>query len=84
MNVPHHKPKSSAGKRAINVSLNKDVVAGAKEMGINISQACERGLVTEIKRAREEQWLSENQEAIEATNAWVAKNGLPLAKYRVF
>lgn len=84
MNVPHHKPKSTSGKRAINVSLNKDVVAGAKEMGINISQACERGLAAEIKRAREEKWLLENQEAIEATNAWVAKNGLPLAKYRVF
>lgn len=84
MNLPHHKPKSTSGKRAINVSLNKDVVAGAKEMGINISQACERGLAAEIKRAREEQWLLENQEAIEATNAWAAKNGLPLAKYRVF
>ena len=84
MNALHHKLKSPSGKRAINVSLNKATVAGAKEMGINISQACERGLAAEIKRVREEQWLSENSEAIEATNAWVEKNGLPLAKYRVF
>lgn len=84
MNEPHHKLKSSPGKRAINVSLNPATVAGAKELGINISQACELGLVAKIKQVREEQWLAENMEAIEATNAWVEKNGLPLAKYRVF
>ena len=84
MNVPHLRLKSPSGKRAINVTLDKETVAGAKEMGINISQACERGLVAKIKQVREEQWLAENQNAIEATNAWVEKNGLPLAKYRVF
>jgi post-segregation antitoxin (ccd killing protein) len=27
-------------------------------------------------------WLEENAEAIKSLNEWVAKNGLPLAKYR--
>jgi hypothetical protein len=27
-------------------------------------------------------WLDENAEAIKASNEWVAKNGLPLEKYR--
>lgn len=84
MNAPHLKLKSPSGKRAINVTLNKNIVADAKDLGINISQSCERGLAAEIKRVREAQWLSENREAIEATNAWVEKNGLPLAEYRVF
>ena len=84
MNAMYHKLKSSSGKRAINVSLDKDAVAGAKEMGINISQACEAGLLRELKAAREEKWMKENRKAIESTNAWVEKHGLPLAKYRVF
>lgn len=84
MNALHHKLKSASGKRAINVSLNPETVAGAKELGINISQACELGLAAKIKQVREEKWLAENMEAIKATNAWVEKNGLPLAKYRVF
>lgn len=84
MNALHHKLKQPSGKRAINVSLDSNVVADAKEMGLNISKACQLGLTAEIKRVREAQWLSENEGAIEATNAWVEKNGLPLAKYRVF
>lgn len=84
MNISHHKLKRPTGKRAINVSLDKDIIADAKEMGVNISAACQTGLAAEIKRVREEKWLSENMEAIEATNAWVEKNGLPLAEYRVF
>lgn len=84
MNVLHHKLKSASGKRPVNVSLDKDAVAGAKEMGINISQACERGLLRELKTAREEKWIEENWDAIQSFNEYVAKNGLPLAKYRQF
>jgi hypothetical protein len=29
-------------------------------------------------------WIEENAESIKARNEWVAKNGLPLAKYRKF
>lgn len=36
-----------------------------------------------IRQIRTEQWFLENREAIEATNIWVEKNGLPLARYRV-
>jgi antitoxin CcdA len=71
-------------RRATNVSLDSEAVAEAKALGINVSRACEAGLKAEIKRVRAERWLEENREAIEASNAWVAKNGLPLAKYRQF
>jgi antitoxin CcdA len=84
MNALHHKLKSQSGKRAVNVSLDKNAVAGAKEMGINISQACEAGLMRELKAAREEKWIKENWDAIQSFNDYVAKNGLPLAKYRQF
>ena len=38
----------------------------------------------ELRRAVREAWVEENREAIEASNAWVEKHGLPLAKYRQF
>lgn len=38
----------------------------------------------QVRRAVREAWIEENREAIEASNAWVEKHGLPLAKYRQF
>jgi antitoxin CcdA len=34
------------------------------------------------KRAR--QWLDENREALESSNDWVEKHGLPFAEFRLF
>lgn len=74
----------TASKRATNVSLPEDLLAEAKALQINISQAAEAGVAQAITRARSELWLAENQEAIESSNAYVEKYGLPLAKYRMF
>ena len=38
----------------------------------------------QVRHAVREAWMEENREAIEASNAWVEKHGLPLAKYRQF
>lgn len=38
----------------------------------------------EVRHAVREAWIEENREAIESSNAWVEKHGLPLAKYRQF
>lgn len=76
------KPRS--GRRATNVSLNRDHLAEARELGINISQACERGLVETIAETRSARWLEENREALDAYNRYVEKNGLPLEKLRLF
>jgi antitoxin CcdA len=78
-----NRPRSAA-KRATNVSLPEDLLAEAKALKINISQAAEAGVVQAIARTRSERWLGENQEAIESSNAFVEKHGLPLAKYRMF
>jgi antitoxin CcdA len=37
-----------ARKRATNVSLPFEMLAEAKNLGVNLSQACEKGLVAEI------------------------------------
>ena len=76
--------RSTGPRRATNVSLPIETVATAKDLGINVSQACEQGLAAAVKKAQEARWLEENREAIQSSNAWVEKNGLPFAKYRMF
>lgn len=71
-------------RRATNVSLRSDLIDEARRLDINISRACERGLEAEVQRSLRDSWLEQNREAIDATNAWVEKNGLPLARYRHF
>jgi antitoxin CcdA len=78
------KHELTRARKPVNVSLDTAIVTEAKALGINVSQACEKGLAAETKRERERQWLIENMEAIEATNRWVEEHGLPLEKYRVF
>ena len=46
-------------------------------------EAVER-LAAEVKRQYWEKWNEENKEAVAAYNARIAKEGLPLAKYRSF
>jgi antitoxin CcdA len=71
-------------KKPTNVSLDSDLVAQAKHLGINLSQSCEEGLRKEVSKALSEQWERENRGALESSNEYVRKNGLPLAKYRLF
>lgn len=75
---------SKPSRRATNVSLDANFVAEAKALGINLSQACERGLIETVKEARAALWREENRAAMDDWNAWVEKNGLPLANLRLF
>jgi antitoxin CcdA len=81
MNKPS---KFDVHKRATNVSLAVDLVEEAKRLGINLSQACEAGLADRVRLERGEEWKRENRAAIESSNEYVRKNGLPLARYRMF
>jgi antitoxin CcdA len=71
-------------KKPTNVSLSARLIEEAKRLRINLSQACESGLEQSVRRALAEEWLEQNQEALEAWNAYVERNGLPLARHRQF
>ena len=71
-------------RKATNVSLDVALVAEAKDLGVSISQASNRGLKDAVKKARGERWLQENRAALDSYNAWVEANGLPLEKHRLF
>ena len=75
---------ATAPRRPTNVSLASNLLDDARELGINVSRACEQGLVEQIAKCRSAKWLEENREAIESSNRYVEEHGLPLAKYRMF
>ena len=71
-------------KRPVNLSINARTLELARELGMNISQTVDTLLFNEVKRRYWEQWNDRNKDAIDAYNARIAKEGLPLAKYRSF
>ena len=75
---------AQAPKRATNVSLAESLLAEAKQLRINISQAAEAGVARAVAEKRAELWVAENQNAFECWNAYVEKDGLPLGQYRSF
>jgi antitoxin CcdA len=50
----------------------------AKRLGVEIAGRSEEQLRDAVRSA----WQKENREAIEASNAWVKKHGLPISKLR--
>ena len=71
-------------KRPTNLSLNARVLDMARELGMNLSQTVDTLLAQEVQRRYWERWNEENKEAVDAYNARIEREGLPLAKYRTF
>lgn len=69
---------------ATNVSLDSALVAEARKLGVNISRASTIGLQDAVAKARAERWLDENRLALNSSNAFLAKFGLPLKSLRLF
>ncbi|OAN49353.1 type II toxin-antitoxin system CcdA family antitoxin [Magnetospirillum moscoviense] len=65
-----------APKKACNVSINADLLAQAKALGINLSQLLESELESRLREAKAAAWAEENKAAIAAHNAHVEKFGL--------
>lgn len=61
------------------VSLPSATLAAAKDLGIDVSAACEAGLAGAVKAEHERRWIEENREAMEAWNRWYETHGDPLA-----
>lgn len=74
----------TSSRRPTNVTLPDALLREARELGVNLSQACERGLVAEVASLRRERWLEQNHDAIRDWNEHVKQNGLPLAAFRPF
>ncbi len=67
---------TGAPKRAVNVSVNADLAAKAKALGVNLSEALETRLAELVAAAERQKWLAENAAAIEAYNERVAEGAI--------
>jgi len=67
---------TNAPKKPTNVSINRDLLLQAKEHQINLSQALENRLAELLREQKQQQWLRDNQDAVEAYNQRIAQNGV--------
>ena len=79
-----NQPAINSPRKATNVSINEALLVAAKSLKINVSQAAEVGIALALAEKRAALWLQENQAALDSSNAYVEKQGLPLAQYRAF
>ena len=79
-----HDPPRSGKRKSVNLSIDTDVVAAAREAGINLSQISEGALRVAIRKEQERVFREENKAAFDYWNKWVEQHGLPLEKYRLF
>ena len=75
---------STEARKAHDLSISETLAAEAEALGLDVTGAAEKGIALAIKAEKERRWKQENAEAIKASNDYVAKHGLPLAKYRLF
>ena len=73
MRNPPHQVK--AAKKTVSLTLNSDLYAQAKKLGINASKVAEEALVQEVARRRAEAVRAEVLQDLAAVGAYAAKHG---------
>jgi len=76
--------KEKSLKKATNLTLNTEVLAEAKKLGINISKACDAFLESLVRQEKGRLWKLENTKFISEYNQITDEEGLPLDKWRTF
>jgi antitoxin CcdA len=66
----------NAPKKSANLSVNSDLLAHAKQLGINISAVLEQSLAQKVKELTAQAWLEENRNAIAKYNQEVEEHGV--------
>jgi len=71
-------------RRPTNLSLDAGLLTEAKALKVNLSRAAEDGLRCAVAAAKAAHWKAENAAALQSSNAYIEKHGLPLETYRQF
>lgn len=67
---------SRPSKKPVNLSINSDLLAAARELNINLSATMEAALEETVAMVRRERWIEENDAAIAAYNERVESDGV--------
>ncbi|GGK47483.1 type II toxin-antitoxin system CcdA family antitoxin [Salinarimonas ramus] len=76
-------PNVAQEKQRTNVTLSVINLAGARELGLNVSAIADEALAEAVRVARARRWQEENAEAIAERRSWIDENGTPLAELQV-
>lgn len=76
--------KPARRKKAVNLSIDAELVAEAREFGTNLSATLEQALREAHREKRWAKWREENRAAIEAHNRFVTEHGLLSDEWRKF
>lgn len=82
----HHATSRSvpSSRRAAELAIDEALLVEAKSLDVDISLAAEEGIAQAIADSKAERWLSENRAALDSSNTFVERHGLPLAGFRAF
>lgn len=72
------------GRIKVNLTLDAEVAEAARTLGLNMSRLAEAAIAEAAKAERNRIWREENRAAISAYADEVAREGLPLARFRSF
>lgn len=71
----------NAPRKAVNLSVNADLLARARALDLNLSAEMETHLIEVVHAAERARWIEQNQEAIEDYNRRIEARG-PFSKGR--
>jgi antitoxin CcdA len=71
----HYGGYSMGAKKAVNVSIQSELLDAARAEDINLSATLEAALVDQLRVRKRDRWRSDNEAAIEAYNIDVDENG---------
>jgi antitoxin CcdA len=77
-------PEFSMGRVKVNLTLDAEVAATARALGLNMSRLAEAAIAEATKVERNRLWREENRAANAAYAEELAREGLPLAGFRTF
>jgi antitoxin CcdA len=60
-------------RKSVSVTIDQELLATARRYDLNLSRLLENSLLDAIKRRQQDDWLGENQSAIDAYNERVDK-----------
>ena len=70
---PPHDVK--AAKQTVSLTINSDLYAQAKKLGINTSQVAEEALIQQVARRKAEQLEAAIRQDLEAANSYMTQHG---------
>jgi antitoxin CcdA len=71
-------------KRAANLTVDADLLARAKALGLNVSSVLDESLRARIREEEARRWLEENKEAFEVWNEDTRTHGIWSERLRRF